>query len=85
MKPIVRKSDALREFGGEVLAGHDWCDGAPVACVGDAVRCNLHGVNAIVQGSELFEIDGNAVALDGHACACGCTLVSSGPDTLVAS
>ena len=40
MKPIVRMGDTLRPFGGVVLEGHYECDGLPMACVGDAVRCN---------------------------------------------
>ena len=35
----------------------------------------------IEEGSALSEIDGRALALDGHRCVCGCTLVSSLPDT----
>lgn len=85
MKPFVRQGDALHEFGGEVLTGHYLCEGLPIACVGDAVRCNLHGVNQISQGSELVLIDGMPAALDGHRCACGCALVSSLPDTLAES
>lgn len=85
MKAFVRQGDALREFGGEVLAGHYLCDGLPIACQGDAVRCNLHGATHIAQGSDLAMIDGKPVALDGHSCACGCTLVSSLPDTFAAS
>lgn len=85
MKAIIRKGDTLREEGGEVLDGHYLCDGLPIACLGDAVECNLHGRTEIDEGSELFLMDGRPVALDGHHCACGCTLVSSMPDTLVAS
>lgn len=77
MKPVVLKGDALREFGGEVLAGHDECHGQPIACQGDAVRCNLHGLNEIAEGSDLMLADDKPVALDGHRCLCGCTLVSS--------
>lgn len=85
MKPVVRKGDALREFGGEVLEGRYECDGQPIACQGDAVRCNLHGLNQIAEGSDLMQADDKPVALDGHRCTCGCTLVSSMPDTSAAS
>lgn len=83
MKAIVRKGDTLRPFGGEVLEGHYECDGLPMACKGDAARCNQHGLTRIAEGSSLSEIDGQPLALDGHRCACGCTLVSSLPDTQV--
>lgn len=83
MKPIVRKGDTLRPFGGVVLEGHYECEGLPMACMGDAARCNKHGMTRIAEGSGLSEIDGRPLALDGHRCACGCTLVSSLPDTQV--
>lgn len=85
MKAFVRKGDTLREAGGEVLAGHYLCSDQPIACMGDAVRCNLHGLTEIAEGSDLVEFDGCRAALDGHRCACGCTLVSSMPDTSAAS
>jgi uncharacterized Zn-binding protein involved in type VI secretion len=85
MKPVVRQGDALREFGGEVLEGHYLYYGKPLACQGDAARCNLHGVTWIAEGSDLMEADDCPVALDGHRCACGCTLVSSMPDSWVES
>lgn len=85
MKAFVRQGDGLREFGGEVLEGHYLCEGLPIACQGDAVRCNFHGPTTIAQGSTLVLIDDRPVALDGHRCACGCSLISSLSDTLAAS
>jgi uncharacterized Zn-binding protein involved in type VI secretion len=85
MPAVVRLGDTLREYGGEVLEGHSECHGLPMACVGDAVRCNQHGMTRIVEGSDLTQINGQPVALHGHRCGCGCTLVSSMPDTEVAS
>ncbi|MCK6190751.1 PAAR domain-containing protein [Pseudomonas sp. EYE_354] len=84
MKSVIRQGDTLREYGGEVLEGHYECDGSPIACLGDAVRCNLHGGTEIAEGSDLLHIDGRPAALHGHRCKCGCTLVSSMPDTEVA-
>ena len=55
-----------------------------MACQGDAVRCNLHGRTEIAEGTDLLHIDGRPAALHGHRCKCGCTLVSSMPDTQVA-
>ncbi|CDF84317.1 hypothetical protein PKB_2970 [Pseudomonas knackmussii B13] len=83
MKPVIRQGDALREYGGQVLEGRYDCLGKPIACQGDAVLCNLHGLNRIAEGSSLAQVDGLPVALDGHRCACGCSLVSSVPDFLV--
>jgi uncharacterized Zn-binding protein involved in type VI secretion len=77
MKPIIHNGDALREFSGEVRE----CYGLPIACLGDAVRCNLCGLNRIGEGSDLMQADDKPVALDVHRCACGCSLVSSLVDT----
>jgi uncharacterized Zn-binding protein involved in type VI secretion len=37
-------------------------------------------MTTIAEGSALTTVDGQPVALHGHRCACGCTLVSSFPD-----
>ncbi|WP_336777835.1 PAAR domain-containing protein [Pantoea sp. USHLN256] len=85
MIQVIREGDALWEFGGKVLAGHYLCFGKGIAVVGDPVQCNFHGMNSIAEGSSLAKIDGQPVALHGHKCACGCTLVSSFPDCGIAS
>ncbi|WAH60234.1 PAAR domain-containing protein [Pseudomonas sp.] len=85
MRPFIRQGDALREYGGKVLRGRYVSEDKPIACQGDAVQCARHGLNHIAEGSDLMTFDGKPVALEGHACACGCTLVSSMPDSLVAS
>ncbi|WP_110968870.1 PAAR domain-containing protein [Pseudomonas huaxiensis] len=85
MKTIIRVGDTLLPFGGEVLQGRYDCDGKPIACAGDQVRCNLHGLTVIAEGSTLMTMDDLPVALDGHRCRCGCTLVSSLVDTQVSS
>lgn len=77
MKSVIRRGDTLREYGGQVLEGHYLFFGKGVACKGDMVRCNKHGITVIIEGSTLSQIDGHPVALSGHHCACGCTLVSS--------
>lgn len=84
MKNIVRQGDTLREYGGQVLAGHYDCYGKGIACKGDPVKCNFHGMTQIAQGSGLTQVDGQPVALHGDRCACGCTLVSSFPDSQIA-
>lgn len=76
MRALVRLGDALRPFGGEVLQGHYLSFGKPVACVGDAARCEKHGLTQIVEGAPGMRMDGLAVALDGHRCACGCQLTA---------
>ncbi|MFY9996919.1 MAG: PAAR domain-containing protein [Leclercia sp.] len=84
MKAIIRQGDTLREYGGKVIGGHYSCFGKGIACKGDPVSCNKHGMTTIVEGSALVEVDGSPVALHGHRCACGCTLVSSFPDCEIA-
>lgn len=77
---IILAGDTLREYGGKVLTGHYLCFGKGVACKGDPVLCNEHGMTTIAEGSTLSTVDGQPVAFHGHHCACGCTLVSSFPD-----
>jgi len=84
MKNIIRQGDTLLEYGGEVSGGHYSCYGKGIATKGDAVICNKHGQTTISEGSALSLVDGQPVALHGHRCACGCTLVSSFPDTRIA-
>ena len=75
MNKVIRKGDTLREYGGRVLMGHYQCFGLGFACKGDPVKCNKHGMTTIAEGSARTTIDGQPVALHGHRCACGCTLV----------
>lgn len=84
MKYVIRQGDTLQEYGGLVLGVHYLCFGKGIATKGDAVRCNRHGITTIAEGSALSKVDGQPVALHGHHCACGCTLVSSFPDCGIA-
>jgi uncharacterized Zn-binding protein involved in type VI secretion len=80
MNKVIRQGDTLREHGGKVLGGHYQCFSQGFACKGDPVSCNKHGMTTIAEGSSRTMMDGQPVALHGHRCACGCTLVSSFPD-----
>ncbi|WP_455924004.1 PAAR domain-containing protein [Pseudomonas putida] len=84
MQDIIRTGDKTSS-GGTVLAGSSTMifGGIGVARVGDPVSCPVHGFTAIGQGHESFTDNGVAVAFDGHACDCGCTLISSFPDASV--
>ncbi|KGM26038.1 MULTISPECIES: PAAR domain-containing protein [Photorhabdus] len=72
-KKIILKGDTTIT-GGEVLNGSDLvnqqlsvaCKGAPVFCP----ACKQTG--AIAEGSNLFNIQGIPVALEGHFVNCGC-------------
>ncbi|WP_296251183.1 PAAR domain-containing protein [uncultured Stenotrophomonas sp.] len=65
--------------GGRVITGspHTDIDGVPVARVNDKVTCPQHkGVFPIIQGDASMIIDGQPVAINGGAVACGCGLMS---------
>ncbi|WP_407642274.1 PAAR domain-containing protein [Caballeronia telluris] len=66
--------------GGFVISGSDTMDvlGRKVARRGDLVSCPLpgHGVNPIIEGSDMIFDNGVPVALHGHRSACGCTLIA---------
>jgi uncharacterized Zn-binding protein involved in type VI secretion len=59
--------------------------GRKVARRGDLVSCPIkgHGVNAIVEGSDMIFDHVIPVALHGHRCACGCQLIALGTDLTV--
>lgn len=67
--------------GGRVITASNRTDieGMGVARVGDKATCpQMHkGVFAIVEGDSTIIIDGQPVALDGCALACGCRVMSS--------
>ncbi|MDZ5814946.1 MULTISPECIES: PAAR domain-containing protein [Stenotrophomonas maltophilia group] len=67
--------------GGRVITASNRTDieGMGVARVGDKATCpHMHkGVFAIVEGDSTIIIDGQPVALDGCALACGCRVMSS--------
>lgn len=78
--PLVRLGD-LTSHGGKVITASTThlASGIGIARVGDKITCPLpgHGVNMIVEGAPTYLIGGRMVALHGHHCACGCTLISS--------
>jgi uncharacterized Zn-binding protein involved in type VI secretion len=78
--PLVRLGD-LTSHGGKVITASTThlAGGIGIARVGDKITCPLpgHGVNMIVEAAPTYLIGGRMVALHGHHCACGCTLISS--------
>jgi uncharacterized Zn-binding protein involved in type VI secretion len=80
--PIVRLGDQT-SHGGVVISASDThtIEGIGIARLGDQVSCPKpgHGVNNIVEGAAKYTIGGRQVALHGHRCACGCTLIASLP------
>ncbi|MCS0595460.1 PAAR domain-containing protein [Massilia agri] len=78
--PIVRLGDST-SHGGKVISASTThlIDGIGIARVGDLITCPQigHGINLIVEGAGTYLIGERMVALHGHRCACGCTLISS--------
>ncbi|MCP1292301.1 PAAR domain-containing protein [Chromobacterium sp. S0633] len=80
MSRVIRQGDRLSSGGtvlqGSGLGGHLQ---QPLARKGDPVFCPLkdHGHNRIAEGAAHWLLDGRPVALEGHRCECGCTLLSS--------
>ena len=65
--------------GGFVLAGSPSrkINGHPIACMGDAVSCPLHGISRISQVRGLYKVDGVPGAASGDATECGAVLMGS--------
>lgn len=77
-KPIITVG-ATTSHGGQVVQGNaaSTINGVPIACVGDKVMCQAHGVSIIVTGDASFLIDGRPVARQGDKTSCGATLIAN--------
>ena len=77
---VIRLGDPTTH-GGQVVSASATriIDGKPVARKGDHVTCPLpgHGVVTIIEGDPLWTDDGRPIALEGHKCSCGCSLIST--------
>ncbi|HEY0585774.1 MAG TPA: PAAR domain-containing protein [Pseudoduganella sp.] len=65
--------------GGFVLAGSPShkINGRPIARMGDAVSCPLHGISRISQVRGLYKVDGVPGAASGDMTECGAVLIGS--------
>lgn len=81
MLGVIRIGDKTTH-GGTVIEGSSEVlfMGKEVACILDKVSCPLHGQTFIAEGDEGSKINGRAIALHGHHCGCGCTLITSLPN-----
>lgn len=82
MKRVIRLGDP-HTHGGRVItaAANTEINGKRVARRGDKAVCPKkgHGVVTIVEGDPSWHVEGQAVALEGHKCSCGCSLISTLP------
>ena len=82
MPQLARLGDAI-SHGGAIIEGSGdvHCNGIPVARIGDAAICVIHGAVTIVSGSATVRANGRGVARIGDATSCGATIVSGSADT----
>ncbi|QBR01029.1 PAAR domain-containing protein [Paraburkholderia pallida] len=80
MRGVIRVGDST-SHGGKVTTGRENSTvmGREVACVGDECTCPIDGHDhcVIIEGDKNVQIEGRAVAFDGHKTSCGATLISS--------
>ena len=82
-KRVIRLGDPTTH-GGTVVsatAGYIMFD-KEVAALGDKATCPIpgHGTVVIVEGDPTWTVNGRNVALEGHKCSCGCSLISTLPN-----
>ena len=82
-KRVIRLGDPTTH-GGTVVsatAGYIMFD-KEVAALGDKATCPIpgHGTVVIVEGDPTWTVNGKNVALEGHKCSCGCSLISTLPN-----
>ena len=84
-KRVIRLGDPTTHGGTVVSATTNYIMfGKEVAGRGDKATCPRpgHGVVTIVEGDPLWTVNGKNVALEGHKCSCGCSLISTLPKVL---
>lgn len=81
MYGVIRIGDTTSS-GGCVIQGSTGVkfEGKEASTIGDKVLCSVHGETSIIEGDEGSIINGKPVALHGHRCGCGCTLITSLPN-----
>lgn len=80
MQGVIRIGDKTTH-GGTVLEGSSGVlfMGKMVSCLMDKVSCPIHGLTCITEGDNGSTINGKPIALHGHRCGCGCSLITSLP------
>lgn len=80
-QPVARRLDAI-SHGGAIVSGSPdvFCNGKPVARVGDPVACLRHGAQRIAAGSTTVFCNGKGVARVGDPITCGAVIVTGSPN-----
>ncbi|MFT3847630.1 MAG: PAAR domain-containing protein [Propionivibrio sp.] len=77
---VIRLGDPTTH-GGQVVSASAtrFINGKQVARKGDQVTCPIpgHDTVTIIEGDPLWTDDGKPIALEGHKCSCGCSLIST--------
>lgn len=75
------------DHGGTVISASSTLvvGGVKAALVGDFVSCPIpgHGISSINEGAESWFSDGEALAIEGGVCGCGCKLIASRTDFII--
>lgn len=84
MPQAARLGDTI-SHGGDIVAGSPdtFCNGIPVARLGDAVVCQIHGSQFISSASPNVFANGIPRARLGDSISCGATITSASPDTVL--
>lgn len=80
---VIRLGDPTTHGGTVVSATVGYIMfGKEVAGKGDKAICPIpgHGAVTIVEGDPTWTVNGKNVALEGHKCSCGCSLISTLPN-----
>ncbi|MFT3847276.1 MAG: PAAR domain-containing protein [Propionivibrio sp.] len=79
-KHVIRLGDPTTHGGQVVSASATYViNDKRVARMGDYVTCPIpgHGTVTIIEGDPFWTDDGKPIALEGHKCSCGCSLIST--------
>ena len=87
MPEAARKTDEIECQGaiGYITAGSPnvFCNGLPLARIGDSCECEIHGTVQIATGSGTVFANGAGVARKGDTCTCGAVIVTGSPTVFV--
>lgn len=82
MPAVARVTDTI-SHGGAITSGSPtvFVNALPVARLGDAAVCDVHGPTVIDSASAFSRANGIGIARVGDSLACGATITSGSPNT----